>query len=125
MRTMTSTLLLALACAATGCSKPAPVPPTQQAPGSTAPAAQRAADRPLAAGETRYACDSGTTVTLRAAGTAEAVLPDGQSVRLTRITGSTPTVYTGQLLYFTLDEDGGGARLSQEDAANELRCTKQ
>jgi len=68
----------------------------------------------------RYACDADTVVAMLADGTARISLPDGQTVDASRIAGSAPPVFTGQSLYFTIDE--GGARLSQENQARELAC---
>ena len=69
----------------------------------------------------RYRCDAGTEVTVLADGTAQVALPDGQQVVVSRIAGSAPPVFSGGSIYFTVGEDG--ARLSQDDAANELTCT--
>ena len=68
----------------------------------------------------RYACDADTSVTVMANGSAEVHLPDGRAVTVSRIAGSAPPVFTGESLYFTVGENG--ARLSQDEAANELRC---
>ena len=67
-----------------------------------------------------YACEADTQVTMLEDGTARIALPDGQQVIATRIAGSTPPVFTGQSLYFTIGEDG--ARLSQDGQARELGC---
>ena len=79
-----------------------------------------AADGDTAGVTMRYACDADTVVTVLADGTARISLPDGQTIDASRIAGSTPPVFTGQSLYFTVGEDGG--RLSQEDQARELAC---
>lgn len=68
----------------------------------------------------RYACDAGTGVTVYEDGTARVSLPQGRSVRVSRIAGSAPPVFTGQSLYFTIGEQG--ARLSQDGQASELAC---
>ena len=68
----------------------------------------------------RYACDADTSVTVMANGSAEVHLPDGRAVTVSRIAGSAPPVFTGESLYFTVGENG--ARLSQDEAANVLRC---
>ena len=69
---------------------------------------------------THYACEADTQVTMLEDGTARIALPDGQQVIASRIAGSTPPVFTGQSLYFTIGEDG--ARLSQDGQARELAC---
>ena len=45
---------------------------------------------------------------------------DGRAVTVSRIAGSAPPGFTGESLDFTVGENG--ARLSQDEAANELRC---
>ena len=93
------------------------VPAEGQAGAATASAD---AGAPAAGTTRRYSCDADTTVTLLADGEARVELPDGQSVSVSRISGSTPPVFTGSSLYLTIEEDG--ARLSQGDQARELAC---
>ncbi|HLT43041.1 MAG TPA: MliC family protein [Luteimonas sp.] len=69
----------------------------------------------------RYACDADTRVTVFDDGTARVDLPRGQTVKVSRIAGSTPPVFTGDSIYFTVGEND--ARLSQDDAAGELACS--
>lgn len=68
----------------------------------------------------RYSCDPDTEVTVFADDSARVALPDGQEVRLSRVTGSAPPVFTGDTLFFSIGDTG--ARLSQGDEANELTC---
>ena len=53
---------------------------------------------------------------------ARAEVPGTPPVRLARIAGSDPAVFTGSSLYLRIDRDGT-AILSQGDRTNELRCT--
>jgi membrane-bound inhibitor of C-type lysozyme len=69
----------------------------------------------------RYDCDAGTRVTVMSDGTADVALPEGRTVRVSRVAGSAPPVFAGDTLYFTIDEVG--ARLSQDGEARELACT--
>lgn len=69
----------------------------------------------------RYACEPDTGVTVFADDSALVALPDGQEVPLWRIAGSTPAVFTGGSLYFSIGESG--AFLSQGDRTNELACS--
>jgi hypothetical protein len=69
----------------------------------------------------RYACDAGTVLTRNEDGSYRAEIPGNAPIRLTRIAGSTPPVYTGSSLYLRIGD--GGAILSQGDRTNELRCT--
>ncbi|MGN6112870.1 MAG: hypothetical protein ACTHOC_07660 [Luteimonas sp.] len=82
-----------------------------------------AAAAPLASGDAaaRYACDGDTTLIRKDDGSYRAEVPGNPPVRLTRIAGSTPPVYTGASLYLRIG-DGGDAILSQGDRTNELRC---
>lgn len=88
------------------------------------PAEDGTAAAAAAAGEEgvtmRYACDAGTRVTVFENGTASVELPQGQTVKVSRIAGSTPPVFTGDSIYFTIGESD--ARLSQDDQASELTC---
>lgn len=86
-------------------------------------AATRAAPRETAraTAAARYACDAGTTLTRNDDGSFRAEIPGNPPVRLTRITGSEPPVYTGASLYLRIAD--GDAMLSQGDGANELHCT--
>lgn len=70
----------------------------------------------------RYACDAGTRLTRKDDGSFRAEIPGNAPVRLARIAGSRPPVFTGASLYLRI-EDGGDAILSQGDRTNELRCT--
>jgi hypothetical protein len=94
-------------------------------PASAAPAPgddTRAGSGPDASGvAARYACDPGTVLTRDEDGSFHARIPGNPPVRLTRIAGSTPPVYTGASLYLRIDDDG--AILSQGDRTNELHCT--
>jgi hypothetical protein len=74
-----------------------------------------------ASGAVRYACDPETTVTRNADGSYRVDLPRSPPIRLTRIAGSNPPVYTGASLYLRIERDG--AILSQGDRTNELRCS--
>ena len=69
----------------------------------------------------RYACEGDTTLIRKEDGSYRAEVPGNPPVRLTRIAGSTPPVYTGASLYLRIG-DGGDAILSQGDRTNELRC---
>lgn len=69
----------------------------------------------------RYACDPGTVLTRNEDGSFHARIPGNPPIRLTRIAGSTPPVYTGASLYLRIGDDG--AILSQGDRTNELHCT--
>ena len=68
----------------------------------------------------RYDCDPDTTITVYSDDTARVALPDGQQVTLSRVTGSAPPVFSGDTLFFSIEDTG--ARLSQGDQANELTC---
>lgn len=70
----------------------------------------------------RYACDANTTLTRKDDGSYRAEVPGNPPIRLTRIAGSTPPVYTGASLYLRIGNDGD-AILSQGDRTNELHCT--
>lgn len=96
--------------AATSCE-----PETGAAPAS-------AADVPSAAAA-RYACDAGATLTRNPDGSLRAEIPGNPPVRLARIAGSEPPVYTGASLYLRIGN--GEAILSQGDRANELHCTAE
>lgn len=69
----------------------------------------------------RYACEPDTEVVVFEDGRARVALPDGQEVDLSRVTGSSPPVYTGGTLFFTVGDDA--AHLSQGDRTNELACS--
>jgi membrane-bound inhibitor of C-type lysozyme len=69
----------------------------------------------------RYACEGDTILIRKEDGSYRAEVPGNPPVRLTRIAGSTPPVYTGASLYLRIG-DGGDAILSQGDRTNELRC---
>lgn len=101
--------------AATTC-EPAPA-------GTTPVAADDAAvpaDGVAIAAAARYACDADTILTRKDDGSFRAEVPGNPPVRLTRIAGSNPPVYTGASLYLRIG--AGDAILSQSDRANELRC---
>lgn len=85
------------------------------APATATPATSDAA---IAA---RYACDAGAILTLNADGSFRAEVPGNPPVRLGRIAGSEPPVFTGASLYLRIGD--GDAVLSQGDRANELHCT--
>lgn len=87
------------------------------APGAAASTAAFAPDNGAAA---RYACDAGVALSRNEDGSVRAEVPGNPAVRLTRIAGSTPPVYTGGELYLRIEADG--AILSQADGSNELRC---
>lgn len=69
----------------------------------------------------RYACEPDTEVVVYDDGRARVALPDGQEVDLSRVTGSSPPVYTGGTLFFTVGD--AAAHLSQGDRTNELACS--
>src|SRR5690606_13134289 len=69
----------------------------------------------------RYACEPDTEVVVFEDGRARVALPDGQEVDLSRVTGSSPPVYTGGTLFFTVGDNA--AHLSQGDRTNELACS--
>lgn len=85
-----------------------------------------AADDPAAAGGSdaaismRYDCDADTRITVFADDSARVALPDGQQVTLSRVAGSAPPVFTGDTLFFSIDD--AGAHLSHGDQTNELSC---
>jgi len=91
--------------------------------GGNAPLACDAAgdDAAAAAVSMRYACDPDTEVVVFDDGRARVALPDGQEVELSRVTGSSPPVYTGGTLFFTAGD--AAAHLSQGDRTNELACS--
>ena len=68
-----------------------------------------------------YACDAGTRLTRQDDGSFRAEIPGNAPVRLARIAGSAPPVFTGASLYLRI-EGSGVAILSQGDRTNELRC---
>jgi hypothetical protein len=74
-----------------------------------------------ATGAARYACDAGTTLTRNDDGSYRAEVPGNPAVRMGRIAGSEPPVYTGASLYLRIGD--GDAVLTQGDRANELHCT--
>lgn len=78
-------------------------------------------DGAAAAVAMRYACEPDTEVVVFEDGRARVALPDGQEVDLSRVTGSSPPVYTGGTLFFTVGDDA--AHLSQGDRTNELACS--
>ena len=89
----------------------------EPAPTDTTPVAAAAA---AAAPAARYACDADTVLTRRDDGSFRAEVPGSPPVRLTRIAGSNPPVYTGASLYLRIG--AGDAILSQSDRTNELHC---
>ena len=68
----------------------------------------------------RYSCQADTAVELLDDGTARVSLPGGERHTLTPVANSDPQVYTGDSLYFTVEEDT--AHLSQQDGSRELAC---
>jgi hypothetical protein len=70
----------------------------------------------------QYACDAGARLIRKDDGSFRAEVPGNAPVRLSRITGSDPAVFTGSSLYLRIDPDGT-AILSQGDRTNELRCS--
>ena len=128
MRTVAPLLMAATvaACLMAACSGPAEPPAAATDDAASAEASGAATDAGEGAAQDnagvtmRYRCDAGTEVTVLADGTAQVALPDGQQVVVSRIAGSAPPVFSGGSIYFTVGEDG--ARLSQDDAANELTC---
>lgn len=100
--------------AATTC-EPAPAATTPVAAGT---AAADAGAPPMTAA--RYACDAGAVLARKDDGSFRAEVPGNPPIRLTRIAGSDPPVYTGASLYLRIG--AGDAVLSQSDRANELRC---
>lgn len=97
-------------------------PATTATAPTTASARASVAGADTAGGAARYACDAGTVLSRNDDGSYRAEVPGNPAVRLTRIAGSEPAVYTGASLYLRIG-DGGNAMLSQGDRANELRCS--
>jgi hypothetical protein len=110
---------------------------TASPPSTTGAAANPATDAmpPPAAGEPaaaptfaggddydQYACDAGVRLIRNDDGSFRAEVPGNAPVRLSRITGSDPAVFTGSSLYLRIGPDGT-AILSQGDRTNELRCS--
>lgn len=93
---------------------------TQPVPAGTRGAANATTDDGAIADH--YACDAGTRLNRREDGSFRAEIPGNAPVRLARIAGSTPPVFTGASLYLRI-EGSGDAILSQGDRTNELRCT--
>ncbi len=87
---------------------------------ASAPAAAASAS-PRADIAARYACDAGVVLTRNDDGSFRAEIPGNPPVRLGRIAGSVPPVFTGASLYLRIGN--GDAVLSQGDRANELHCT--
>ncbi len=69
-----------------------------------------------------YACDAGARLNRKDDGSFRAEIPGNAPVRLARIAGSTPPVFTGASLYLRIEPDGE-ATLSQGDRTNELHCS--
>ena len=113
----------AAAPAAAGAPAAAATPPPAAAPGTPAtPVASASAGNN--AGDAiadAYACDAGTRLTRQDDGSFRAEIPGNAPIRLARIAGSAPPVFTGASLYLRI-EGSGVAILSQGDRTNELRC---
>ena len=110
-----------LCAAAAGCGdRPAATAAQTPEPGTTAPppAEGPGTDEHVTR---RFSCQAGTGVELLDDGTVRVSLPGGERHALTRVAGSEPQVYTGDSLYFTVQE--GAAHLSQQDGTRELACT--
>jgi hypothetical protein len=122
MRDLVVLAATVLLCAATaGCGDP-PAATAAQTPEPVAttpsPADASSADEHVTR---RFSCQAGTGAELLDDGTLRVSLPDGEHHTLTHVAGSDPQVYTGDSLYFTIQE--GAAHLSQQDGARELACT--
>lgn len=91
---------------------------TDCAPATGADAGDAGSDDTVAA---HYACEAGTRLSRKEDGSFRAEIPGNPPVRLTRIAGSHPPVFTGASLYLRI-EGNGDAILSQGDRTNELRC---
>ncbi len=119
-------LLLALA----GCAaerSPAPMEDDdaatkQSSPPVSAPASASASAPDDSEVTMRYTCDNDVHVDILRDGIARVALPDGRVVKLSRIAGSTPPVFTGEALYFSIGDEQ--ASLSQ-DEGTELACRGQ
>lgn len=70
----------------------------------------------------RYSCDADTSVVILRGERARASLPDGNTVDMGKVSGSTPPVFSGAGLYFAIGDSQ--AHLSQEDGS-ELACQPQ
>lgn len=88
----------------------------------TAPPAAPSIAPPAAGIADRYVCEANTTLIRKDDGSFRAEVPGNPPVRLARIAGSDPVVFTGSSLYLRIEPDGT-AILSQGDRTNELRCT--
>jgi hypothetical protein len=112
------TPVLLLACL-TGCGDRSATPADAAGAGATSgPSASGEDDNATA----RYACQADTAVVVLDDGTARVSLPGGERHTLERVADSSPQVYAGDSLYFTINADE--AHLSQQDGARELACTK-
>ena len=121
MRDLFALAATVLVCAAAaGCGdRPAATAAQTPEPVATAPSpADASTDEHVTR---RFSCQAGTGVELLDDGTVRVSLPGGERHALTRVAGSEPQVYTGDSLYFTIQE--GAAHLSQQDGARELACT--
>jgi hypothetical protein len=94
--------------------------PANDATPPPAPAAATAT--PASRGGDDYACDAGARLSRKDDGSFRAEIPGNAPVRLARIAGSTPPVFTGASLYLRIEPDGE-ATLSQGDRTNELHCS--
>lgn len=117
MRTL-PTLLMALAMGLpAGCDSqrndPDATPPTAAANEAVPAPATDATDV-----TSHYDCGAGVSVALREDRTAKVTLPNQPAVELALVANSTPPVYAGANLFFTLDD---AAFLSQENGT-ELAC---
>lgn len=125
----TSTALLAALLLA-GCNADRSPAPATQAPDTATPAAangdatatdatQPGTTKPDVAPGKSYDCGSGVIVDILKDDKLRATVPGQPTVDLQRIANSTPPVFTGSNLYFTIGQNG--IYLSQQDGT-ELAC---
>ncbi len=125
----TSTALFAVLLLA-GCNADRSPAPAAQVPATTTPAATAGdaatADAPQPGTATpntalgkSYDCGSGVIVDILKDDLLRATVPGQPTIELQRIANSTPPVFTGGNLYFTVGQNG--VYLSQEDGT-ELAC---
>lgn len=122
MRTSTALLAALLLAGCTADRSPAPAMATGDpaTANTTKPdPAQPATDMANAAPGKSYDCGSGVIVDMLKDDKLRATVPGQPTVDLQRIANSTPPVFTGGNLYFTVGQNG--VYLSQEDGT-ELAC---
>ncbi len=120
-----STLLLAAGCNADHSPAPAAQTPatastaTATGDASSADTPQPGTAKPDVAPGKSFDCGSGVIVDILKDDLLRATVPGQPTMELQRIANSTPPVFTGANLYFTVGQDG--VYLSQEDGT-ELAC---